>query len=100
MNTGFQADKNMDTNKDGYFIRYAGSLWAGQCNTQNTIDEILALAEKYHYEPFTYLKQHGDKWYFMGNFRQLSNVFDVVIWDRNIANKCRMSLLRNSTRKC
>ena len=94
MTTGFQKDKNTDTSTRGYFIRHSGSLWAGQCNTQNTIDEILALTKDYHYEPFTSCKRDkiGGRWHFRGNFKELSNVFDVDIWNPKIARKAQRSI--------
>ena len=94
MTTGFQTGKNLDTKAEGYFIRHAGSLWNGQCNTQNTIDEILALTKDYHYEPFTTCKRDriGGHWHFRGNFRELSNVFDVDIWNPRIARKAQRSI--------
>jgi len=89
VDTGFQADKNTDTSKEGYFIRHAGSLFLGDCNKQNTINEILALTKDYHYEPFTTCKRDklGGRWHFRGNFRELSNVFDVDIWNQGIELK-------------
>ena len=94
METGFQGDKNTDTSTEGYFINHSGSLFAGQANTQNTIDEILALTKNYHYEPFTSCKRGkiGGHWHFRGNFRELSNVFDVDIWNPRIARKAQRSI--------
>ncbi len=97
MDTGWQEGKNLDTRQDGYHINHAGSLWAGQCNTQNTIAEILALTKNYHYEPFTSCRKDkiGGNWHFRGNFRELSNVFDVTIWNPRIARKAQRSILKS-----
>ncbi len=97
MDTGWQEGKNLDTRQDGYRINHAGSLWAGQCNKQNTIAEILALTKNYHYEPFTSCRKDkiGGNWHFRGNFRELSNVFDVTIWNPRIALKVQRSILKS-----
>ncbi len=94
MTTGFQEGKNLNTEPEGYFIRHAGSLWAGDCNKQNTIGEIFALTKEYHYEPFTSCKRDriGGHWHFRGNFGELSNVFDVDIWNPSIARKAQRSI--------
>ena len=98
MTTGWQEGKNTDTTQEGYHINHAGSLMLGQPNAQNTIDEILALTKEYHYESFTACRRDkiGGQWHFRGNFRELSNVFDVTIWKPRIARKAQMSI-RNNT---
>ena len=96
--THWQEGKNPDTTGEGYFIEYSGSLWAGQANAQNTISDIISLAEQYHFEPFTFCaKTHGmDMWRFRGNFKEISNVFSVLVWNRKLARKLQR-IIREKT---
>ena len=96
MDTGFQGDKNTDTSQEGYFIQHAGSLWAGQCNKQNTIDEIIALTKAHRLAPFSSCRKSGGTWYFSGNFATVSNVFDVKIWNPRIARRVQRAIRANS----
>ena len=88
---------NLETIHRGYFIEYAGSLWAGQPNSQNTLEEILALGQREGFRHFTKIEKTevctGEKlWLFWGNMERLSNTFHVWIWNPNVARKLRRFL--------
>ena len=78
--TRFELDKD-------YQIEHAGSLWAGEPNKQKTIEEILALTKEYHFENFTKCYKHSGKWLFLGNFREISNVFNVEVYNEKLARQ-------------
>jgi hypothetical protein len=93
---------NKDTEPEGYFIDSAGSLWAGQPNTQNTIDEIMALGKQHGFRwEVTNINYHISArtlwkfevlWLFIGNCEGLSNAFRVWIWDKKLAHRIKDEL--------
>lgn len=87
---------NKDTTPDGYFIEHAGSLWAGQPNTQNTIDELINVAKKHGFRPgfcsISKKSKSSNIRYFHGNMEGLSNAFSVIIWNDRITRKVQRAL--------
>jgi len=89
--------RNKSTLRSGYFIEYAGSLFLGQPNSQNTVDEILELGRRYGFEPFTKVAEvvviTGERlWEFHGNCRQVSNAFRVWVWRPKLARRLKRAL--------
>lgn len=89
-------DKNKNTFDEGYWIEHAGSLWAGQCNTQNTIEEIMEGGKQYEFDDHTSCRQMKSPetklWDFCGNYNKLSNAFCVLIWNVKLAKKIQRQL--------
>ncbi len=90
-NSHWQAGKNTDTDSQGYFIEHAGSLWAGQANTQNTLEELFKVLQEYGPENVTITKGNGLH-IFSGNCQRLSNSFHVWIWSEKVARQVRRFL--------
>jgi hypothetical protein len=80
MTTKYELEKD-------YLILHAGSLFTGQPNKQNTLEEILALTKEYHFEDFTSCYKHSGSWLFWGNFKEYSNVFSVAVYNEKLAHK-------------
>ena len=81
-----------ESGKD-YLILHAGSLFVGESNKQNTIEQIMDLTKDYHFESFTSChkttktNEKPAKWLFWGNFREYSNVFNVEIFNEKLARQ-------------
>ena len=82
--------KNTDTTREGYFIEHAGSLWAGQANSQNKLEELYKVAEVHGFDTRMggiEVIPEGVK--FWGNMYTISNSFSVIIWDKEKAEEAR-----------
>ena len=82
---------NKETTSEGYFIEHAGSLFMGDANKQNTLDEILEGGLEYGFVHAS-IELHKGVWNFSGNYRERSNVFQVYIWDANLVPRIMEAL--------
>jgi len=95
----------------GYIILHAGSTWHGENPVKkeaNTLRKIIDLSRKYRgFEDFTRIKgmdedpvlkrRFGfDGWHFWGNMKELSCVFEVVVYKEETARAIIEELKRQN----